>query len=607
MKKLITIFLTIILLLTLIPASPVSAVDFTNQIDILYTVNSDGTMHITETKTITNKSAKYYITEESFFISPFKTRAETTQADLEKIANTITIKDGSGNKLSVEPIIHDSKIEVKIEIGANFSKGETRKFILEYDNFELASKSGNVWNIYIPAMPSNYNEIVTWDVGATSKNDYSVSLKLDKSLGNTNFVLPEPKSTTKKDGEIYYNFSVDSLVDKYAWIQIGSKQYYSFQIKQPVKSSPELGVFNVIYDLVLPRDSDNQKVYFDSIQPAPKYIREDGEGNVIARFEFENDEDSEIVVDGFIEARITEKIDRDEVGAIDDIDYMKKYATIDEQDVMFSDLLSQSEYWEVEASQIKQKANELKGDKENVYDILLADYNFIIENVDYDNLKIGIKNQRQGALETLRGGSSVCMEYSDLLITLLRAQGIPARAAFGYGFDPKSEDQSTEGHQWVEVYMPNVGWVTVDPTWGDTGRKSYIGGDVDHALWRVASQNVQTPSPVTKYSIMDNSELEPPEFTFNVEESISKTDLSDLDELLADYPYTKKHTVIEKVNQLNIYGKVIFLGVPTLLLLLLSIIILTTIVKLLKKLFGRNFVHAKPAGHDVPPDNPYYE
>lgn len=607
MKKIIVFsFITFLLGFPFFTKKVFSA-DFINQVNIVYSVDSDGTMHITETKSITNNSSKYYITEESFFISPFKTRTETTSSDLGKIADTVTLTDSNGNKISHEIKIHDENIEVIVPIGDNFSKGDTKNLILKYENFELAAKSGNVWNIYIPALPKNFDQTVTWDIGATSRTHYSVSLEVDSDLGEPNFVLPEPTSSVTVNNQTVYQFDANSLAQNYAWIQFGNKQYYSFEIRQPVKSSSNLGVFNVLYDLVLPRNSENQTVYFESIQPEPEYIREDDEGNIISRFKFTNQQETEIIVKGYIESKISQKISRDEVGNIEDYDYSKMYADMDNYRINYADLLKPTQYWEVDSDKIRQKAKDLKGNDNNVYDILISDYKFIIENVDYDNLKTGIKNQRQGALKTLEGGASVCMEYSDLLITLLRAQGIPARAAFGYGFDPKSDSLSTQGHQWVEVFMPNVGWVAVDPTWGDTGRKEYIGGDVDHALWRVASVNVDTPSPVTKYSVMDESVLEPPSFTFDVVSQLNKSQYTDLDGILNKYPYTKKHTILEKVNQLNDYGKVVFIGLPAVLLLLIIIFSFITLIKLFKEVFGKNFVHAKPASHDAPPDNPYYQ
>ena len=60
-----------------------------------------------------------------------------------------------------------------------------------------------------------------------------------------------------------------------------------------------------------------------------------------------------------------------------------------------------------------------------------------------------------------------CTEYTDLLVALSRAQGIPARYFEGLLYLDKGTDAlaKTE-HAWPDVYMPSVGWVAMDPTLG---------------------------------------------------------------------------------------------------------------------------------------------
>ncbi|MDD3648309.1 MAG: transglutaminase domain-containing protein [Candidatus Dojkabacteria bacterium] len=611
LRKTLLILVLIPLLFLTLPARSAEAADFVTSIDLTYSVDSSGIMSIKEVRTIKNMSSKFYIprdSSEKFIISSFKTRSESSKEDLEKVAKTISLTDISGNKLAYETKIDDKKIELTTKFKSNVVKGSDYVYVLEYKNFELVSKSGNVWNVYIPGLPKGHANVVTYDSGATSETKYSVTLELDKTFDKPNFVLPEDHTFSQTDRKNVYKFDISALTENSGWIQIGDLQYYKFKITQPVKASKELSakIFNVFYDLVLPRESDsgNQKVYFKSIIPDPVYVKEDGEGNVIARFSFTNEEESEITVEGYIVTNITKEINRKSVGDVDEIDLKKAYSEEDGEKRYYEDLLNEASFWEVNEPEIQTAAEKIKGDKTNVYDIVLADYNFVTENVDYDNLKTGINNQRQGALATLEGGSSVCMEYSDLLITLLRAQGIPARAAFGYGFDPKAEEETEEGHQWVEVFMPNIGWVPVDPTWGDTGRRNYIGSDLDHALWRVTSIDVETPSPITKYSV-DSLKLDPPTFQIEIVNEVELSGLQDLSSLQEKFEYTSKHMLLEKIDQLNVYGKIVFIGVPIVLVIVLMIIVFYSITKMIKKMTSKNFVHAKPASHDVP-NNPYY-
>lgn len=612
MKKFIKIIALALIIFPLLPAQKVLATDIDVSIDLTFSVDAEGEMHIKQVRTIKNNSSRFYIkadSSETFIISSFKIRSETSEESLDNVARNIQLTDLAGTDLnpSIEKL--EDSIKLTVPYGLNLNKNQTKTFVLEYDNYELVEKTGNIWNAYVPPLAEDYNKIVTAENGSTSQTNYSVSLELSKSLGQPNFVLPEPENTYDLTDFTNYVFDPSSLVEQTAWVQIGNRQFYSFTIVQPVSSVTNLKskVFNTWYDLLLPRESDsgNQKVYFESISPEPMYIKQDEEGNVTARFTFSSEDNTEIVVKGFITSNITDKISKEDVGNVGDIDLTKFYATVENEELSFRDLLSSQKYWEVDASEIQSNAAELKSDLTNALELLLVDYNFVTEKVDYDNLKTGINNTRQGAINALHGESSVCMEYADLLITLLRAQGIPARASFGYGFDPKAESDSEEGHQWVEAYLPNIGWVAVDPTWGDTGRKSYIGGDVDHALWYVAAKDVETPSPVVKYSISDTGAVSPPRFEIQAQESVNLESLTTLDELLSQYKYTPKHQFTELLARLNIYGKVIFIGVPLLIIILLILTFLMSIRKLIRKVLSRNYVHARPASHDVP-NNPYY-
>jgi hypothetical protein len=64
-----------------------------------------------------------------------------------------------------------------------------------------------------------------------------------------------------------------------------------------------------------------------------------------------------------------------------------------------------------------------------------------------------------------------CQQFSGAMALLLRLGGVPARVAAG--FSPGIQDaergnqwivRDLDAHSWVEVYFPDIGWVTRDPT-----------------------------------------------------------------------------------------------------------------------------------------------
>ena len=62
-----------------------------------------------------------------------------------------------------------------------------------------------------------------------------------------------------------------------------------------------------------------------------------------------------------------------------------------------------------------------------------------------------------------------CTYYATTMVTMLRSQDIPARLAVGYSPGEQTGDdkwvvRGLDSHAWVEVYVPNQGWVEFDPT-----------------------------------------------------------------------------------------------------------------------------------------------
>jgi transglutaminase-like putative cysteine protease len=72
-----------------------------------------------------------------------------------------------------------------------------------------------------------------------------------------------------------------------------------------------------------------------------------------------------------------------------------------------------------------------------------------------------------GAQSALGPMGADCTEYTDLLVALSRAQGIPARYFEGLLYlDMQTDAIAKMEHTWPDVYMPAAGWVALDPTLG---------------------------------------------------------------------------------------------------------------------------------------------
>jgi transglutaminase-like putative cysteine protease len=78
-----------------------------------------------------------------------------------------------------------------------------------------------------------------------------------------------------------------------------------------------------------------------------------------------------------------------------------------------------------------------------------------------------------------RDHAGYCQHFAGATALLLRMAGVPARVAAG--FSPGSHDgrdhvlRDYDAHSWVEVYFPRIGWVTFDPTPGDSPARGQTG------------------------------------------------------------------------------------------------------------------------------------
>lgn len=77
----------------------------------------------------------------------------------------------------------------------------------------------------------------------------------------------------------------------------------------------------------------------------------------------------------------------------------------------------------------------------------------------------GITNVETTLDEIWRLRSGVCQDFAHMLLVLLRLSRIPARYVSGY-ICPNKNGMRGEGatHAWVEAYLPEYGWLGLDPT-----------------------------------------------------------------------------------------------------------------------------------------------
>ncbi len=92
--------------------------------------------------------------------------------------------------------------------------------------------------------------------------------------------------------------------------------------------------------------------------------------------------------------------------------------------------------------------------------ILVSEY--VYNNFNYQK---GITNVETKTEDVWQLKAGVCQDFAHILLIFLRMFEIPSRYVSGY-ICPKDKEMRGEGatHAWVEAYIPNYGWLGLDPT-----------------------------------------------------------------------------------------------------------------------------------------------
>jgi transglutaminase-like putative cysteine protease len=125
---------------------------------------------------------------------------------------------------------------------------------------------------------------------------------------------------------------------------------------------------------------------------------------------------------------------------------------------------------ESSADRIRQKTAEITAGEETPYAKARAIESWLEANKEY-SLKVDRPDGDIAESFIFDMERGYCTYYATAMVAMLRSQGVPARFAVGYTSGQRvAEDEwvvrGLDSHAWVEVYFPDVGWVTFDPTPG---------------------------------------------------------------------------------------------------------------------------------------------
>lgn len=96
---------------------------------------------------------------------------------------------------------------------------------------------------------------------------------------------------------------------------------------------------------------------------------------------------------------------------------------------------------------------DLSGKSSDDLDYVTNVYNYVTENITYDDVKAAdvSLNYIPDIDETLSSGKGICFDYASVMSAMLRSQSVPTRLVVGYS--------GTAYHAWISVYIAEKGWV----------------------------------------------------------------------------------------------------------------------------------------------------
>jgi transglutaminase-like putative cysteine protease len=606
MKKLLQIIFVLFLILT--PFKVFAAnYDFNieSNMEIKYENKHDYvTVEIEYVREVLNSGYYFPASGEKIFSIPDLTSQSEEQIEVEREfkIDSLTVENSVGTDLDYSVEQKNDRINIVIPNYKETTRNSPYKIYVTYNTHDYVQVVNQNIVIQAPSLPEDTQfEIDHDETGTSTKVEYNLSVLVDNEVANLAKIWPTTFTKEDVDGFDKYIFPSDSRIGQNPYIEFGTSQIFRFELEYktpqtdtliPEKYSNLLGSLSTnILELSLPRyfDETGQSVKIESISPTPTKIVRDSEGNIIATFEVKANKESVISIIGYAWVEQPEYENQRNVPNIS----LEQYEEDVVNDTNLKKYLTETQYWQVNDEYIQQEAQTLKEGKKNLMELIEADYRYINENLEYDQDKAESINDRIGAKQALQGDAAVCMEYADAMITILRAQNIATRAAIGYSNlkEASKTSDSQVRHQWVQVWVPDYGWLSIDPTWESENMD--IGPNIHKLLWETF--NNDDLSNTKMYSADSLDSIEDIEFNISVY-AVEEKDIEDVnilktyEEILPVEESDNQNSFGDWINKFikaSSIGRALAIITPIFIIIVLLIVLITVVRVLIRKIKNR--------------------
>lgn len=477
MKKVLLILFSTIFYIFASTTAVHAASEFTTSFNSLYTIDESGLATVTHTITLKNNLAHIYATDYTIAVSG---------EDL----TGITASDEQGN-LDTDSTVSNGLTTIHFTFTKpSIGKDQEKIITLSYQTHDVVELIGNTMTINIPRLAK-----------ANEAESYTRTIQIAGQTDKPSFIYPQPNKTEPNGASTVYTFighQNDSLT-----LLFGDSVSYHLKLTYELRNK-ELKAG--ISELAIPPDTGYQSVILASLNPEPLNIRIDQDGNWLASYNLKAQEKLTVIADLYVTVHPTPVLN-------------------DPSQTQFIKT-PHSKYWDPNSSEVRDLSERLKSPK-NFYDYLVANFTY-----NFSALSTG--SLRQGTQKALAAPTNVlCTEFTDVFVSLARAQNIPSREINGFGYTKNTvlQPQNLDSdflHAWPEYYDKDKKiWLSVDPTWANTtGGIDYFSKlDFSHITFVRHGQEDSYPLPAGAYKSNPADKFIQVEVAKEVPEAISRSEI----------------------------------------------------------------------------------
>jgi len=434
--------------------------EFTTDYDVTYEVRETGATEVINKITLTNVFSNLYATSYSVVLDSMSPK-------------NIKAFDLNG-PLEVNEVINASKTSLEVRFKDQVvGKDKSRTFWISFEESSFAVRTGEVWEISIPRISEN-----------AKFNSYYVTILVPEKLGQEAYISPNPRGKTNQNGYLKYIFNREDVEKTGIVAGFGEFQVFSFSLNYHLENPLSKSATT---EITLPPDTAYQRVYYDNIAPKPSKMYTDSDGNWIAEFNLGGRERIDVVASGQVQI----------------FSNFRPFNKPTQESLNLN--VAKTDYWDTSNTEIISLSKKLRTPRQ-IYD-------YVSTKLKYDYTRVKPNVERLGGVNALKNPeSAICMEFTDLFITLARASGIPAREINGYAYTENPEIQPLSLvndvlHAWPEYYDVDKGvWIPVDPTWGSTtgGVDYFTKLDLRHFTFVIHGVSDTKPYPAGSYKLGTN-------------------------------------------------------------------------------------------------------